>query len=56
VNFVALEIINRRTQHNSLCRDKDKHYVPSYMMVKKEMSHVMLPGMLELSPALSIVA
>jgi hypothetical protein len=26
-NFAAGYIINRRTHHNSLCRDKNKHWV-----------------------------
>jgi hypothetical protein len=35
-NFAAGEIIKRRTRHNSLYTDKNKHYV----MVYKAMSHM----------------
>jgi hypothetical protein len=30
-NFVAGGIISRRTHHNSLCGDKNKHWVISYV-------------------------
>jgi hypothetical protein len=49
-NFAAGGIIDRRTHHNSLCEDKNKHYVTSYMMVYKAMSHVTLRRMLKISP------
>jgi hypothetical protein len=39
-----------------LCRDKNKCYVASYVMVYKAMSHVMLPHMHGLSPAPTLVA
>jgi hypothetical protein len=54
-NFTAGGIINHRT-HNSLCSDKNKHYVSSYMRVLKAMSHVMLPCMRVLSLAPALVA
>jgi hypothetical protein len=56
VNFAAGGIINRRTHHNSLCRDKNKHLMTSYVMVYKVMSRVMLSRMRELSPAPTLVA
>jgi hypothetical protein len=56
VNFEAGKIINRMKHHNSLCRDKNKHCVTSYMLVYKAMSHVTLPRMRELSPAPALVA
>jgi RNase P protein component len=49
-NFAAGGIINRRTHHNSRCRNRNKHWMTSYMMVHKAMSHVTLPRMRELSP------
>jgi hypothetical protein len=52
VNFEAGRIVNYRTHYNSLCTDKKKHLVTSYMMVYKAVSHVALPHMCELSPAL----
>jgi hypothetical protein len=55
-NFVAGEIINRMTHHNSHCRDKNKHYMTSYMMIYKEMSHAMLLRMREYSPDRKLVA
>jgi hypothetical protein len=55
-NFAAEGLINRRTHHNSLCRDKNKHNVTSYVMVYKAMSHVTLPRMRELSRALTLAA
>jgi hypothetical protein len=39
-----------------LCRDKDKHYMTSYIMVYKAMSHVALPRTRELYPAPKFVA
>jgi hypothetical protein len=48
-NFAAGGIINRTTNHNSLCRDKNKHYVTSYVMVYKVVSYVTLPRVRELS-------
>jgi hypothetical protein len=53
-NFTAGGIVNGRTRHDLLCRDKNKHYVTSYMMVYKAMNLVTLPRMreLSLSPAL----
>jgi hypothetical protein len=54
-NFAAGGIINRRTHHNSFCRDKNRHYVTRCPMVYKATSHVMLPHMRELSPASILV-
>jgi hypothetical protein len=51
-NFAGDRIINRRSHHNSLCREEKKHEVTSYVMVYKAMSHVTLPRMRELSPLL----
>jgi hypothetical protein len=50
-NFAAVGIISRRTRRNSFSRDKNKHWVTSYMMVYKAVSHVTLPLMREFSPA-----
>jgi hypothetical protein len=47
VNFTAEGIINHRA-HNSLCKDKAKHCVTSYVMVYNAMGYVMLPRMCEL--------
>jgi hypothetical protein len=55
-NFAAGGIINRRTHHNPFCRDKNKHYAASYMIVYKAMSHVALLRMRERSPAPTLVA
>jgi hypothetical protein len=55
-NFAAGGIINRRTYHNSLCRDKNKHYMASSVMVYEAMDHVMLPRMHEVSPTPTLVA
>jgi hypothetical protein len=49
-------IINSRTYHNSLRRDKNKHYVTKYVMVYKAVIHVTLRSMSELSPSPTIVA
>jgi hypothetical protein len=49
VNSTAGRIISCR-RHNSLCRDKNKHYMTSYVMVYKAMNHVMLPHMHEPPP------
>jgi hypothetical protein len=38
-NFAAGRIIDRRTHHNLLRRDKNKHYVTSYVMDYNAMSH-----------------
>jgi hypothetical protein len=54
-NLAAGGNISGRAQHNSLCRDKNKHYVTSYVTVYKAMSHMMLPRMRELSPAPTLV-
>jgi hypothetical protein len=54
-NFAAGGIIDRRAQHNSLCRDKNKRYVTNYVMVYKIMSRATLPRMQELSPAPTLV-
>jgi hypothetical protein len=54
-NFAANEIIDRRTQHNSLSRDKNKHWVTNYVMDYKAMSAVTLLRMRELSPAPTVV-
>jgi hypothetical protein len=48
--------INHRTRHNSLCRDKNKHWVTSYVTVYEAVSHVTLPLMHELVPAPTLVA
>jgi hypothetical protein len=48
-NFVAGGFIDRRTR-NSLCRDKNKHYVISYVMVQK----AMIPDACANSPRFSI--
>jgi hypothetical protein len=50
-SFIAGGIIDRRTRRNSLCRDKNKHWVTNYVMVYKAVSHVTLPHMRELFPA-----
>jgi hypothetical protein len=55
-NCTAAGIISHRTHHNSLCRDKNKHKVTSYMMVYKAMSHVTLPRMRELFLAPTLLA
>jgi hypothetical protein len=55
-NFAAGGIVYRRTHHYSLCRDKNKHQMSSYVMVYKAMIHVTLPRMRELSPAPTVVA
>jgi hypothetical protein len=52
-NFAAGGIINRRTHHNSLCRDKNKNRWP--VMSWFTISHVTLLGMCELSPAPTLV-
>jgi hypothetical protein len=49
MNFAVGGIINRRTHHNSLWRDKNKHEVTNYVMVYKAMNHATLPHMCELS-------
>jgi hypothetical protein len=56
VNFAAGVIINGKTYHNSLCRDKNKHKVTNYVTVYKETSRVMPSHMRELSPAHTLVA
>jgi hypothetical protein len=55
-NFAFGRITNRRKQHNSICRGKNKHYATSYMMIYKAMSHVTLSHMRELSPTPTLVA
>jgi hypothetical protein len=55
-NFAIGGIINRRTQHNSLCKDKNKHWLTSYVIVYKALSHVTLLGMRKLSLACTVVA
>jgi hypothetical protein len=45
--FAVGDIINRKTHHNSLCGDKNKHYVTSY---------VTLSRMRELSPTPTLIA
>lgn len=47
-------IINHKTHCNSLCRDKKKHLVTSYVMVYKATSQVTLPHMQKLSFTLII--
>jgi hypothetical protein len=54
-NFAAGGIINLRT-HNSLCIDKNKHYMTSYVMVYKATSRVTLSGTRKLSHAPTLVA
>jgi hypothetical protein len=49
-NFAAGGIISSRTHDNLVCRDKNKLYVTSYVMVYKAVSHVTLPRMREPSP------
>jgi hypothetical protein len=41
--------------HNLLCTDKNKYYMPRYVMVYKAMSHATLSHMRELSPAHTLV-
>jgi hypothetical protein len=55
-NFAAGGIINCRTHHTSLCRDKNKHLVTSPVMVYKATSYVMLPHMCKLSPTPTLAA
>jgi hypothetical protein len=55
-SLAAGGIINSRPHHNSLCRDKNKHYVTSYVKVSRTMNHVTLPRMCELSCASILVA
>jgi hypothetical protein len=40
VNLAAGGVMNRRARHNSLCGDKNKHQVTSYVVVHKTMEHV----------------
>jgi hypothetical protein len=47
--------MNRREHHNSLCRDKNKHYAASYVLVYKAVSHVTITRMRELSPDPTLV-
>jgi hypothetical protein len=54
-NIASGGIINLRTR-NSLCRDKKKHQVTSYVMIYKIMSRVTPPGMRELSCASTLFA
>jgi hypothetical protein len=54
-SFADGGIINHRIQHNSLCTDKNKHYVTYYMKVYKAMNHVALTSMGELSFAPTLV-
>jgi hypothetical protein len=54
-NFAAGGIMNRKTHHNLLCRDKNKYYVTSYVMVYKAMNHATLPRMHDLCPASTLV-
>jgi hypothetical protein len=56
VNFTAEGIINHRTQHNSLCKEKAKHCVTSYVMVYKAMGYMTLPRMWKLYRAPTLVA
>jgi hypothetical protein len=55
-NLAAGGIIHRMTHHNSLCRDKNKHNVTSYVMIYKAMSHMTLFRMRELSLAPTLFA
>jgi hypothetical protein len=55
-NFAAGGNINGRTHRNSLCSSKNKHYMTSYVMLYKAMSHVTLSHMRELFPATTLVA
>jgi hypothetical protein len=43
-NFAAGAIINRRTQPNSPCRDKNKRYITGYATVYKAMSRLQPPA------------
>jgi hypothetical protein len=55
-NFTAGEIISGGTYHNSVCRDKNKHQVTSYVVVYKAMSQVTLPRMREIFCAPALLA
>jgi hypothetical protein len=44
-NFADGGTINHKTHHNSLCRDKNRHWVTSYVIFYKAVSHVMLSCM-----------
>jgi hypothetical protein len=55
-NFTTGGLINRWKHHNSLCKNKNKHSMDSYVMVYKAMSRVTLPRMRELCPAPTLVA
>jgi hypothetical protein len=55
-NFAAGGIVSHRAQRNAVCRDKNKHWMTSYVMVYKAVSHVTLRRMRELSHAPTLVA
>jgi pimeloyl-CoA synthetase len=55
VNFAAGGTINC-TIYTSLCRDKNKHYMTSYVMIKKAVYHVTLLRMRGLSFVIILVA
>jgi hypothetical protein len=55
-NFAAGRIIDHRTHHNSLCRDKNKHYLASYVMVYESVCRVTLPLMRKLPSVLTLVS
>jgi hypothetical protein len=55
-NFAAGGIINCRTQHNSIYRDKNKHYVTSNVMVYKAMTYATLSCTHELCRTPTLVA
>jgi hypothetical protein len=54
-NFAAGGITNHGTHHSSFRRDKNKHWVTSYVMVYKAMWRVTLPRMPKLSPTPTLV-
>jgi hypothetical protein len=47
-NFAAGSIINHRTEHNLLSKDKNKHWVTSSMMIYKATSDMRPPCMCSL--------
>jgi hypothetical protein len=55
-NFASGGVINLRTHQNSVCKDKNKHWMNSDAMVCKAMIHVKLPRMRKPSPARSFLA
>jgi hypothetical protein len=47
--LAAGEIANCWIHHNSLCKEKNKHWMTSYVLVYKAKNHVTPPHMSELS-------